>query len=353
MDEINFEPKDGYILIFKVPISNPVPSKYKDIIFEWGKSDYFTGGLIRREGEWYIYIDKLKFLPDDEILKIVDVMNNEYRELLKDELQDELHDQFIEKEGKFLRRKLLKTIKDFFNGVVNLPGGVLYSFVMLGEHNTLFAYKFPEKVSPEVNSLLMEYLTKTPLQVDLLFLAKESSYSEPSFFKLMKSFRLDYSKFVLIKTEWRMTEDELKNENGGIFQNEMSFKPKYFDPDTEGLIGRMVAELKSEEIKGNVDKIIIEENGSNTTLVEFKLKSKWFSDIYNDVLYPTGGSFFYWGYSNGKGILENYYIIPRRNQIEFLRGLKKHWSKPSRAKHTNTITLVQSVKEVMEEYNFL
>ncbi|MGC8655776.1 MAG: hypothetical protein ACP5TG_04690 [Thermoplasmata archaeon] len=349
MEEIHFEPKDGYISIFKGSIPNTVPSKYKDIIFERGKSDYFTGGLIRREGEWYIYIDKLKFLPDDDILKIVDGLKDEYRKLLKNESDD----QFIEKEGKFLRRKLLKTTNDFFNRVVNLPGGVLYSFVMLGEHDTLFAYKFPEKVSSEVTSLLMEYITNTPVQVDLLFLAKETSYSEPSFFKLMKSFRLDYSKFILIKTEWRMTEEELKNENRGIFQNEMSFKPKYFDPDTKGLIGRMVAELKSEEIKGNVDKIILEGKGSNTKLVEFELKSKWFSDIYNDVLYPTGGSFFYWGYSNGKGIIENYYIIPGRNQIEFLKGLKKHWSEPSRAKHTNTITLVQNVEEVMKEYNFL
>jgi len=71
----------------------------------------------------------------------------------------------------------------------------------------------------------------------------------------------------------------------------MSFKPKYFGMEAEGPVGRMVAELKSEDIKGNVNKAIIEGNGNNAQLVEFDLKSKWFHDIYDDVLYPMGGSF--------------------------------------------------------------
>jgi len=92
-----------------------------------------------------------------------------------------------------------------------------------------------------------------------------------------------------------MTEEELRNENRGIFQNEMSFKPKYIGMEAEGLVGRMVAELKSDDIKGDVNKAIMEGNGKNIQLVEFDLKSKWFHDIYNDFLYPMGGSFFYWG----------------------------------------------------------
>ena len=349
MNQIHFEPKDGYLIIARANIPNPIPSKYKDIIYERGKADYFTGGLIRKNGEWYIYIDKLKFLPQDEILKVVDELKDSYKKLMPTATADE----FIKIEGKLLRRKLMKTTDNFFNNVINFPGTIVYSLIMLGEHNTIFAIKVPQEFLSDVSSLLMEFILDSRFQLDVSLLDNENSFPEPSFIKFIKSFRLDYSKFILIKTEWKMTEEELMNENRGIFQNEMSFKPKYFDTDDEGLVGRMVAELKSEDIKGNVNKVIIEGKGKNTKLVEFDLKSKWFSDIYNDILYPMGGSFFYWGYSDGRGTLENYYIIPARNQMEFLKGLKKHWSEPSRVKHINAISYVNNLGEVMEEYNFL
>jgi len=150
-----------------------------------------------------------------------------------------------------------------------------------------------------------------------------------------------------------MPEEELRSENRGIFQNEMSFKPKYIGMEAEGLVWRMVAELKSDDIKGDVNKAIMEGNGKNAQLVEFDLKSKGFHDIYIWCSLSNGRVIFYWGYSDGSGTLENYYIIPARNQMEFLKGLKKHWSEPSRVKHINTISYVNNLGEVMKEYNFL
>jgi len=349
MNQIHFEPNDGYLIIARINVPFPIPSKYKDIIYEKGKADHFTGSLIRKNEEWYIYIDKLKFLPQDDILKVIDGLKISYKKVMPNVNVDE----FIKIEGKLLRRKIVEKTENFFNNIINLPGTIVYSLVMLGEKDTLYAIKFPEKFLSDVSSILMDFILDSPLRVDVLLLNKENYFPEPSFIKLIKSFKLDYSKYTLIKTEWKMTEEELRNENRGIFQNEMSFKPKYFGMEAEGLVGRMVAELKSEDIKGNVNKAIIEGNGKNAQLVEFDLKSKWFHDIYNDVLYPMGGSFFYWGYSDGRGTLENYYIIPARNQMEFLKGLKKHWSEPSRVKHINTISYVNNLGEVMKEYNFL
>ena len=76
----------------------------------------------------------------------------------------------------------------------------------------------------------------------------------------------------------------------------------------------MVAELKSEDIKGSVNKAIIEGNGRNAQLVEFDLKSKWFHDIYNDVLYPMGGSFFI-----GVTLME---VVPLKIIILFLQEIR-------------------------------
>ncbi len=345
MNGIHFEPKDGYFAIIRIVTPNPIPSKYRDTIYDRGKSDYFLGSLIKKEGEWYIYINKLKSLPDDEILRIVKELKDNYVRIMPDKVNDE----FIIKEGKLLRRRITSTTKDFFNLLLNQSGSLVYSVTELGENDTLMAFKFPDTSSIETASILLDYIINAPFQIDILYLENENLYREPSFFKLLKSFRIDYKEFILIKTEWKMTEEELINENGGIFQNEMSFKPKYFDPDTNGLVGKMIAETKSVDIKGRVGKKIIEEMNGNAVLVEFEIKSKWFSDIYQDVLYPIGGPFFYWGYSDGKGILENYYVIPAGNQIDFLKGLKKHWSEPSRAKHTNTITLVQNIDVIMKE----
>ncbi|MGC8547365.1 MAG: hypothetical protein ACP5MU_06930 [Thermoplasmata archaeon] len=48
--------------------------------------------------------------------------------------------------------------------------------MMLDEHDTLFTYNFPEKVSSEVTSLLMKYISNTPFLRDALLLEKEVSY---------------------------------------------------------------------------------------------------------------------------------------------------------------------------------
>jgi len=101
MNQIHFEPNDSYLIKGRINISSPISSKYKDIIYERGKADHFTGSLIRKNGEWYIYIDKLKFLPQDDILKVIDRLKISYKKVMPNANVDE----FIKIEGKLLRRK--------------------------------------------------------------------------------------------------------------------------------------------------------------------------------------------------------------------------------------------------------
>jgi len=95
-------------------------------------------------------------------------------------------DEFIKKEGKLLRRKVAEKTENFLNNIINLSGTIVYSLVMGGEKDTIYAIKFPEKILSDVSSIFMDFILDTPFQVDVLLLNKENSFPEPSFIKLIK-----------------------------------------------------------------------------------------------------------------------------------------------------------------------
>ena len=95
-------------------------------------------------------------------------------------------DEFIKIEGKLLRRKVAEKTENFLNNIINLSGTIVYSLVMLGEKDTIYAIKFSEKFLSDVSSILMDFILDFPFQVDVLLLNKENSFPEPSFIKLIK-----------------------------------------------------------------------------------------------------------------------------------------------------------------------
>ncbi|MGC9294454.1 MAG: hypothetical protein ACP5E8_04175 [Thermoplasmata archaeon] len=344
MCPIRFEPNDGYFMVLKIHIENPIPERFQGVIFDNGKSDHFGVGLVRINKRWFLFIDKLKFLPNKELNVIIDFMNSEF--------EKSGNDIMVELEGKAIKRGVTKASNQFLNGLAETEGVIIYSVALMGQHDVLIAIKYPETVASAVDDLYFEYINSVNYNVEIVTLEKEHEGDIPSFFKFHNIINIDYSRLLMIKTVWNMKMDESRNENEGIFQNEMTFKPKFFDPESSPLYGEIVANLKEKEIKGRAEFKIIS-NSEEGRLIEFRIKSKWFYDFYNDVVRPLNGPFFYWGYSNGKNVHENYYIIPIRNEIEFLKGISKHWGEQSRAHHNNVITYVEPLNEVVKKHSFI
>ncbi len=339
---LNFEPNMDNFVAIRAKVKNPIPERFRDVIFDMG-SDHFGTGHIRRDNKWYVYIDKLKSLPVQDLKSLVSQMEYEY--------ERQGNNIEIVLEDKIIRKGLTAASNDFLDTLANTDGVIIYSVALMGLNDTIVGIKFPESVSLKVSDLILNYINSAPFDVEILKLDKENDDDIPSFFKFHNLIKFDYSKLLLIKTRWEMTGEELKEQNGGIYLNEMKFTIKLFDPESAPIIGEFSSDVSPQNVKGNAKFKII--GGNTGRIVEFDIKSKWFHDFYEDVVKPTSGPFFYWGYSDGKGNIDNYYIIPKRNQVLFLKGLKKHWSEPSRVNHKNMIMIIENLKETTERAGFL
>ncbi len=127
-DMIRYEPEVGYFIVIRIGFNNSVPSKFHNIIFDNGSSDHFRAFLIRNSGKWYIYINKLKFLPRSDIEQLLYYKNSEFK---KNNI-----DVKIEINDKSIRRTVFSETIDFLNSIVKLDDVILYGVALLGLEDT-------------------------------------------------------------------------------------------------------------------------------------------------------------------------------------------------------------------------
>ncbi|MCL4412961.1 MAG: hypothetical protein M1526_06385 [Candidatus Thermoplasmatota archaeon] len=337
MSKIHFEPYMDNLCIFKVDYHNQVSQKYKGMIFGDTSSHYYAGGLVREKNDWAIYINQYIALPLDEIDLIVKKMNSEY--------SAKGYNENVTLEGKFIVRRLSSELNDFLDSLIRTPGVIVYSIVMLGENDTLFAFKYSNTEAEAVTKLLTEPMSHQSLGFEVLYINDERLGKLPGFFKFASYVSLNFSDFVLVSTKWEISPDNIKNQNEGIFQNEMYFKPKFFGESLSPIYGQLVTAVKGEEIKGNSKFRLVgkRDEGKN---VEFDVRSYWFNDFYNKVIRNINGAFTYWGYCDGKGEVDNYYVIYENVLRDFLLGIKMLWGAEARMNHYNYITTVSNLDSV-------
>jgi len=339
---LKFEPHLSYFMTLKINIKNPISDRFKDTTFDEGLPDHFLAGRVRENREWFLYIDKLKILSKSDLESFAHYLSAEYQKLG--------FGITVKLENKAIKRTIASLSNDYFNNLAETEGVYHYNSALLGLSDTIIGIRFAEGSALRVSEITLEFINSAPFNVEILRLEKEVEGGIPAFIKLLNDMKYDFSKLIMIQTRWISTEEELNRENNGIFLNEMKFTIKLFDPESAPIIGEFSSDVSPHDVKGNAKFKII--GGNTGKIVEFDIKSKWFHDFYEDVVKPISGPFFYWGYSDGKGNIDSYYIIPERNQVLFLKGLKKHWSEPSRANHKNIILKVENMKEIQDELDF-
>lgn len=148
----------------------------------------------------------------------------------------------------------------------------------------------------------------------------------------------------VIQTVWNLENEDLRLQNNGIFQNRGTFIPKsysnseydhlIFKADSDKLLGDGLAEI--------VDR---KEN-----LFEVRIKSKWFTDFYNEIIRRYSGPVFATMTVTEKDLATTY-VIERAQQSQFLTGLKNFWMKPARVSHRNYIMSAFSLKDIYLKSN--
>ncbi len=338
MPSIRFEPFVGKYAVIKVGVPNPIPTK---LVTANKRRINFLGSFVRNDNEWYIYTDRFKDLAFSDIEKVA----NDLIKLYDDMFPELDNSKFIIRENKLIRRKIFEISQKFYNDVFKVPGTVISPMAGLNSDYTVIGIKYPQSQSHSITELIMDYVKNSRIDISLIQIDMEDK-NYPLFLKLMKLLEIELNEYVLIKTIWQMDYENILNENQGVFQNEMIFEPKIFDPNNPGLVGSVINSNGNQKIKGTSPFDIVENFGDNY-LVQFDLKSNWFRDFYNDIIHPIGGEFYYWGYSNGKNVVENYYVIRRDNLGIFMNGLRKHWNEKSRANHHNIIESVIGLEKLV------
>lgn len=341
MDDLRFEPSNDFLCVIETFIPNPIPEKYRDLVYS-GPGTLLSAGLANEGNKWSLFLNQFKHLNPHELSEIVTKMNNEFTRKGFGALA-RLRDGIIVVD-------VSEEVNDLLNSLAEIKGVVIYSFSLLGSSNTLYAFKYPDSSSETVTKLVMDRIVLSRIPMDILSLDNDRDERIPGFFRFNQFGNIDLTKLILIKTEWNLNDEELKLETGGIFQNEMTFIPKYLAMDTPAIFANLHNRTEKSGIGGDAPFTIIQE-GDYAKDVIFEYRSKWFHDFFRDVISNINGSFFYWGYSNGKGAVNNFYIMNKSMEWEFLVGLRKHWNEKSRSKHVNKVVFVKNLSAVYAGLN--
>ncbi len=230
-------------------------------------------------------------------------------------------------------------LDDVLSKISSFAGTLIQHEVILKQEGFIIFIEAIGKSLPTVLGLIDGLKESYSINVNV---KAETGYNKiPQCIEFLKE-NGDYNDLELIKTVWKMRRVELRNDVAGVFQNRGIFRPKYFDSVSANLIGNIIGE----KIKGNSDYKIYDDN-NNEKKVEFEVSSYWFGDFFRNVIKTYMGSFYYWSFSDGKGKLENYFIINGKMKNEFLSGLLSHWKEPRRMKHHNSIEYIKKLNKIL------
>ncbi len=338
---IRMEPPIGYLLILRVHVKNSFPEKYDRLLFDYGNSDHFEAALIKDGSDWFILIDKLKLLPQYEVQQIRDFQKSEF-EKIGEKVKIEIAD-------KVIKRTVFSLTSNFLTAMEKIKGVTIFGVVLLGHEDTLIGIEYPEISSDEVSALLSDYISDTNFDVDVLYLRKETDSEISPFLRFHDFAKFNYSNSILITTEWMMTNEELESENMGIFQNEMYVRLKSPNVNLTKLIAKFPKKSNDCAIKGN-GKVSPVTEDMCTILAEVELTEGWYTSFRNHIATSVNYHLHYWGYSNGKGVMINNFVIPSYNERPFLKGLKSYFEEPVRIQHRNMVVNLWNFYDIARTY---
>lgn len=250
--------------------------------------------------------------------------------------------EMVDVQNRILEMQLPSFLIPFYNDLNNLPGCRVFPNLLRVGGDVYICIEYDQKVSNQVSQIVMEFISEDHLFKKELVYSGPQDGGPPYLLKLYGDFGNNINDFVVIKTVWEFTREEVEKQNQGVFLNTGSYVPKCFiHQSTDKLIFRK----NVDEIKGNAPSTTID--GANG-VVEFNVRSQFYSDFYNEVIRLYSGPIFLHMEVFGDK-QETYFIIEKNQQAIFIKGLKNHWKRTAREDHVNYIDYVETLGNVMSK----
>lgn len=320
-----FERFDNLILrkcaVLKVHAVNPRFVNIGDM--RTGEKDHFHI-MGRENGRWFFYRRVEQKMTEKEI------------ETLKEYTEKMGMTYDIAPSTNIMRVGVPEPQGKFYNEVNNIAGCRVSPVTFQSLGDVYFCIEFPENRVEEVSDKILDYLNSDlRYRTSVIYMGPQQD-GIPYLLNLYSSSGNSLHDLTLVKTRWLFNDNEAMNENEGVFQNVGEFVPKKFvDDETDELLWR----LRSREVKGKAQIDMVDEDD---LIVEMKVRSRFFSDFYRSVVREYCGTVFY-GVKCDESGLTNYYIVEKRAQQIFLRGLQKHWNLEGRRHHFNYLLEVSDL----------
>ncbi|QRF75505.1 hypothetical protein Thermo_01007 [Thermoplasmatales archaeon] len=282
-----------------------------------GEKDHFH--VIGRErGEWFFYRRIDQKLTEKELKSLRD-----YNWKI-----DVTYD--VTPSTNIIRAEIPKFQGKFYNEINNITGVRVFPVTFQSGGDVYISVEFTENKIAEISDKILDFVNKDySYKRSVIYMGPQQG-GKPYLLNLYLSMGNSPHDLTFVKTRWSFNGNEATMENEGVFQNMGEFVPKQFvDDKTDELIWKM----RSEEIKGRAQADIIDKKN---LIVEMKVRSRFFSDFYQSVIKEYCGTIFS-GFKCEEGGLTSYYIVEKRAQQTFLRGLQRHWNLEGRKYHSNCL----------------
>ncbi|MEM0155883.1 MAG: hypothetical protein QW597_04700 [Thermoplasmataceae archaeon] len=235
-----------------------------------------------------------------------------------------------------LRLSVLETFWKILNKINGLPGFRMNPCILSHSTDLYVQIDYDEQSLGKNFKVAMEILNSLIEKNEIIYMGPQPA-AYPYLIKLYRDFGCPMDDLTLVKTEWNMTPQEIDLENKGIFRNNGILVPKFF---TNAVSDTILFKLYSKEVMGEA----LYRPVNDDNLIEMDLESKFFSDVYREVIMAYYGTLFYWAEVKGQVMTSNF-IIDTSLINKFLIGLRNHWNIATRKNHSNAVVRVSKVND--------
>lgn len=240
--------------------------------------------------------------------------------------------------GRVIRTEVSPVQSNFYNRISGLPGCRISPVTLEHNGDVYFSVEYDSSRHEDVTDALLEYISaESPFSREIYHLG-ENRAGYPYLMDLWLSFGNIPEKLTSVKTVWKFESKDIRTENEGIFKNSGFLVPKLFsDTPEESLVWKMDhSDLEAMDPY----EVVSAERG----VVETRIRTKYFSDFFLNIVHEHGGALFFGAESDGSSLYSTY-VIETEAVTDFIMQLGGYWKLEPRKHHRNYVTQIEPVSK--------
>ncbi|MCL4336250.1 MAG: hypothetical protein M1344_03350 [Candidatus Thermoplasmatota archaeon] len=248
----------------------------------------------------------------------------------------------VEIRNGILEMELPSFLVPFLNEINSIAGSRVSPNLLRISGDVYICVEFHDNARVKVSNTVMDFASKNHIfEKNVVYMGKQPT-EMPYLLKIYADSGNNLEDLTLVNSIWEFTDEQIVNQNLGVFQNQGSFVPKHFIDDTQDIL---IFKMEKPQVLGNGKHEIVD---PSENMVEIAVTSKFFSDFYNEVIKGYSGPLFYQAEVTGKS-LTTHFLVESDLTSQFLKGLLNHWKKEVRADHRNFIYCIQKFDSFLED----